>query len=87
MFRISYAPNTRRKTYRVAVVVSKRVDKSAVVRNRIRRRIYELVREREAQINAPYDLVITVHDPGVAKLPHATLEVQLVKQLTGAGII
>ncbi|MEI7632583.1 MAG: ribonuclease P protein component [bacterium] len=33
-----------KKNYRVAVVVSKKVHKSAVVRNRIRRRIYEQVR-------------------------------------------
>ena len=35
---LKYMLNTRRQIYRVAVVVSKKVSKSAVTRNRIRRR-------------------------------------------------
>ena len=56
---LRYVQNPNRRTYRLAVVVSKKQHKSAVVRNRIRRRIYEAGRELIPQA-AAYDLVITV---------------------------
>jgi ribonuclease P protein component len=65
---LKFAPNTRRKTYRVAVVVSRKVSKSAVVRNRIRRRVYEAVRLNEALIEQPYDLVFTALDAQLAEI-------------------
>lgn len=65
---LKYAPNSRRSQYRVAVVVSKKVHKSAVVRNRIRRRIYEVVRTSLAPAQ-PYDLVFTVFSEQLATLP------------------
>ena len=48
---------------RFAVVVSKKVDKRAVVRNRIRRRVYEAIRlyKTENDFNAPKDLVFVVY--------------------------
>lgn len=45
---VKYSRNDRRKIPRVAVVVSKKVLKSAVGRNRIRRRLYETIRCHEA---------------------------------------
>jgi len=65
---LKFAPNTRRKTYRAAVVVSRKVNKSAVVRNRIRRRVYEAVRQNEATIQGPYDLVFTALDAQLADI-------------------
>lgn len=65
---IKFSLNERRRLYRLAVVVSKKVNKSAVVRNRIRRRIYEVVRGFEGSINQPYDIVVTVFDEKVAKM-------------------
>lgn len=53
----------------MAVVVSKKVNKSAPVRNRIRRRLYELVRVEAADKLSNLDIVITVFDEGVAKIP------------------
>jgi ribonuclease P protein component len=47
--------------YRVAVVVSKKVDKRAAVRNRIRRRIFELIR-KQGRLNEDYDLVVGVYE-------------------------
>jgi ribonuclease P protein component len=67
-FSIKYAPNSRRETYRIAVVVSKKVSKSAPTRNRIRRRLYELVRVELADKLSNLDLVISVFDEDVAKL-------------------
>jgi ribonuclease P protein component len=46
---LRYATRDPRKPYRVAVVVSRKVHKSAVVRNRIRRRIFEIVRQIDGQ--------------------------------------
>lgn len=59
---------------RVAVVVSRKVDKRAVVRNRIRRRLYELMRLRIDQLPAGTSMVITVFSAGVANLPPKELE-------------
>ena len=48
------------KHSRIAVVVGTKVSKSAVVRNRLRRQIREVVRLRMAKIAPGYDLVIVV---------------------------
>lgn len=62
------------RPYRVAVVVSRKVSKSAVVRNRIRRRIYEIVRHRETDISPGTDLVFTVFDEKLAEMAVAELQ-------------
>ncbi len=58
------------------MVVSRKVSKSAVVRNRIRRRIYEIVRLARAEANSPwpYDLILTVFDDKVAEVPSELLQ-------------
>lgn len=87
LFSLKYVQNPRRQTYRMAVVVSKKVNKSAVVRNRIRRRIYEAVRLLEDQITQPYDLVITVFHEQVADLASEDLKNSIKEQLKQANII
>jgi ribonuclease P protein component len=57
-----------RRPYRVAVVVSRKVSKSAVTRNRIRRRVYEAVRLSQVEIPAGADLVFTVFSDQLAPL-------------------
>ncbi len=61
--------NDSGRPYRVAVIVSRKVSKSAVVRNRIRRRIYEAVRKSDAGITSGIDLVFTVFSERLAELP------------------
>ena len=73
-FSIKFAPNSRRQTYRVAVVVSKKVSKSAPERNRIMRRLYELVRVEVAEKLSNLDIVISVFDAEVAKMPAQELK-------------
>lgn len=46
---------------RFVVVVGKKIDKRAVVRNRLRRRLVELVRTHLTTVRPGYDIVITVH--------------------------
>jgi ribonuclease P protein component len=79
--------NNRRKTYRMAVVVSRKVHKSAVVRNRIRRRIYEIVRCEEPNIIAPYDMIFTVFSDQVATIPYDELRQGILGKMQEAGII
>ena len=49
-----------RRQCRVSVVVSKKVHKSAVGRNRIRRRLYEIVRHETENIEGVHDIVLIV---------------------------
>jgi ribonuclease P protein component len=87
LFALKYVANPRRKTYRAAVVVSRKVHKSAVARNRLRRRLYSALQEFEPQINNPYDIVITVFHEVLLEEPHKNLIHQLKKQLEAANII
>ena len=82
---LKYAVNDRRDAYRVAVVVSRKVEKSAVVRNRIRRRIYEAVRSQEAAIRQPYDLVFTVFGAQLAELDAGQLSRLVLGELQKSG--
>lgn len=83
---VRYKLNQKRKQYRVAVVVSKKVSKSAVVRNRIRRRVFELIRKQDKAISQPYDIVILIHSENIANLPGPELEKLLTDQLRRAKI-
>jgi ribonuclease P protein component len=73
------------RPYRVAVVVSRKVHKSAVVRNRIRRRIYEIVRRNDAGINPGSDLVFTAYDEQIANMEPAKLDSLVRSLLQKAG--
>lgn len=71
---LKFARRDPRRPYRVAVVVSRKVSKSAVKRNRIRRRIYEIVRIEGDRIAPGTDLVFTVFDEKVGAMPAAELQ-------------
>lgn len=87
MLSLKYSLNPKRTTYRVAVVVSKKVMKSAVGRNRIRRRLYEAVRLLDASIHEPVDMVFTVFNEQLHDLPATEVEVMVRAQLKQAAII
>lgn len=70
---VKYTVNPHRKHPRFAVVVSKKVLKSAVGRNRIRRRIYEILRRRIEQAKN-YDVVIIVSSVEALTLPPGELQ-------------
>ena len=64
-----YMPNERGYT-RFAVVVSKKVSRLAVDRNRIRRRVYEAIRlEYPAVLTRPQDSIFVVYDKHLLSLP------------------
>ena len=83
---LKFVANDRRKDYRLAIVVGKKVHKSAVVRNRIRRRLYEAFRRQEPNFNGVYDMVVTVFSDVVATMPASEVDVVVVAQLRQAGI-
>lgn len=84
---LRYVLNNRRKEYRAAVVVSRKVSKSAVVRNRVRRRIYEIIRKNSSRITRPYDLVFTVYSEEAAEMPHAQLQKIILGKLEKAQVL
>ena len=70
---IKWVQNTHRSKPRFSVVVSKKVLKSAIGRNRIRRRIYEYLRTHIAQFNDTYDIVVITTSPDLKDIPYTEL--------------
>ena len=68
-----FVPNSRGFT-RMAVVVSKKVNKTAVGRNRIRRRVYEVLRKNIDLIPKKTDYVFVIFSPDVMTMPYNELE-------------
>lgn len=64
----------RRAKPRVAVVISKKVLKSAVGRNRIRRRVFEIVREQLPFIEPRSDIALIITAPDVGTIEHTELK-------------
>ena len=58
---------------RFAVVVSKKVLKSAVGRNRIRRRVYEAIRLELPEYTAKNDCIFVVYSQGIKDIPFLEL--------------
>lgn len=82
------ASTNRRQDYRLAVVVSKKVSKSAVVRNRIRRRIYDVVRNLKQDDPSlwHFDVIITCFDESLVDQPADQLRANVEKLLKKAKI-
>ena len=73
-FTLRHAANRRPAGYRLAVVVSKKVEKRAVVRNRIRRRLYELFRRRLGGSGIKADLAVIVLKKELAEMDPGRLQ-------------
>lgn len=76
-----------RNHQRYAVVVSKKVLKSAVGRNRIRRRVYEAVRLERAAIQQPVDCIFVVFNKDILQIPFEELREMVHNLLIEAKII
>jgi len=81
---VKAAPSGRSQS-RAVVVVSKKVDKRAVVRNRIRRRLSGELERRWATLRPGYDIVVNVHSD-ISSLPAAGIQEHLATALTRAGL-
>jgi ribonuclease P protein component len=77
---LKHSLHPKRQDPRVAVVVSKKVYKRAVGRNRIRRRVYEAVRQELPRIKDNADLVLVIFSADVRTIPADELT-QTVRQL------
>lgn len=77
LFTVKYVSNSHRKHPRFSVVVSKKVIKSAVGRNRIRRRLYEYLRIHTEKLSGVYDIVIICTSAELRTLPYAHISEQL----------
>ena len=83
---VKFVTNTRRDESRFAVVVGKKVVKSAVKRNRIRRRIFEIVRKNWQHIRQNRDVVITVYSPELLVMSADEIERMVIGTLTQADV-
>jgi ribonuclease P protein component len=72
---------------KVAVVVSKKVHKSAVVRNRIRRRVYEIVRLAQPSLAKPAELVFTIYQVEAATMPADLLKKEVHNLIKRANML
>jgi len=87
LFAVKVVDSPNRKDYRLAVVVSRKVDKSAVRRNKIRRRLYQATRQLDPPIKNSCDVVITVFQAETADKAYDALVSQLTQQLSAAGAL
>lgn len=78
--------NPKRSTSRVAVIVTKKVQKAAPRRNRIRRRVYEVVRLHWDNLKPGHDMLISVYDPQAGVMPYEELERTIVGVLKQAHV-
>ncbi|MBQ3353015.1 ribonuclease P protein component [Candidatus Saccharibacteria bacterium] len=68
-----FVENSRGFT-RVAVVVSKKVEKTAVNRNRIRRRVYEAIRKNFEYVPKQMDYIFVIYSRDVMTMSNTELE-------------
>ena len=81
-----FADNSRNKQ-RYAVVVSKKILKSAVGRNRIRRRIYEAIRLELPKIQKPIDCIFIINSKEILDLDFKEIQKILRDLLKEASIL
>ena len=84
---LRYIKNARRSEPRITVIVAKKVLKKAVMRNRIRRRLYELIRELLPQLPQDHDIAITVFSAELLLMTHEELKDQLLQILERAELL
>lgn len=70
---LKYLKTRPEKNARIAVVVSRKVSKKAVVRNRIRRRIYEQMRLKTSDNRLNADVVLVVYNESYATMDQTSL--------------
>ena len=83
---IKYIANSQRKHSRFSVVVSKKVHKSAVGRNRMRRRLYEILRHEIPALSATYDVALIITNSEVMAMEHTDLARSVTELFTQAGL-
>jgi ribonuclease P protein component len=82
---VKFTANKHREFPRFAVVVSKKVFKSAVKRNRVRRRIYEIIRLEIKPSSPSLDVVLNVYSPEVIEMTPEKLSAEILGLLKTVG--
>ena len=76
--RYVYSNGSSVRTQKITVVVSKKVLKSAVGRNRIRRRVYEIIRHELPKIDGTFDVAVMIFHKSVKDISHEELKENIV---------
>lgn len=76
---IKFVKNPRRRDSRVAIVVGKKILKSAVRRNKIRRRLYEALRLKIYDLREPFDIVVIATSSELLTIPFE----EIIKHIDG----
>jgi ribonuclease P protein component len=85
-FVVKTSDNPRREHSRVAVVISKKTLKSAVGRNRVRRRVYEIVRHEMTDFTHAKDIAIIVVSAEVREMEPLELHRSLKELFLKSGL-
>lgn len=83
---IKLTQNKHRKKSRFAVIISKKVLKSAVKRNRVRRRVYECIQPLIPKLNENYDVAFIISSGEVAFIDYKELSEQINQLLNQAEV-
>lgn len=83
---VKYCENKHRAHSRVAVVVGKKVAKSAVKRNRIRRRVFEVIRTHWDHIKPYQDISLTIFTAEFLTMSPEEVEQTIISVLTQAHL-
>lgn len=79
-------PNPHRDKPRIAVVVGKKILKSSVGRNRIRRRIYEYIRQQIPRFSQNFDIVVIISSSEFLTMPASDLTAQIEDLFVRSGL-
>jgi ribonuclease P protein component len=83
---LTVVKDTGRKNSRFAVIVSKKVLKSAVGRNRIRRRVYEVIRLEVPKFINQHDVLVSIYSKDIKDITHHELKNTLVGLFKAANL-
>lgn len=84
-FNLKFTSNKKRTESRLAIVVSKKIFKSAVKRNLLRRRLYAVIGPRIPNFKQIVDVVVIITAKELINLKHKDLLSQLDEALVEAG--
>lgn len=83
---VRYSFHPERQNPRISIVISKKVIKKAVGRNRVRRRLYEIMRHELSQLQGNADIVFIVFSGDVLAMPAPELVSNVRQLLHEAGL-
>lgn len=84
---LKFLTNYYRRFSRVSVVVSKKVKKTAIGRNRIRRRVYEIIYPLINNFEQIFDVVLIINQPEIDNLSYQELKDKITTLFQEAHLI